>query len=455
VDIQVGDFFSIEAAAKYDAVIGNPPYIRYQDYGGEARRLALRRALEHGVRLTRLSSSWAAFVVHAAEFLRPGGRLGLVVPGELLAVKYAAEVRRFLLRRFGRIRLVTFDELVFPGVQEEIVLLLAEGEGPSDHFEVYQARRLEHLPSLDTSAWSSYYPDEDGKWIPALIPTELLEIYRDLVAGSAFERLMSWGNTYLGAVSGNNQFFALSKPKVQELGLQKSELLAISPPGSRHLRSLTFTECCWRALREEARRVYLFNPGEKPSEPARKYIRAGEALGVNEAYKCSSRSPWWRVPLVAVPHMFLTYMDRDRPRLVTNRVRVHHLNSVYGVRLQPGRTRLGMDLLPLAVLNSVTMLGAEIVGRAYGGGILKLEPREADALPVPSFAVVQTVSQSLRRIKQQVSVALRQGDLAGCVALVDRVILTAGLGPTTDQIQALWAAREILFRRRAARANGF
>lgn len=54
--------------------------------------------------------------VHSALFLKPGGRLGLVLPAELLSVNYAAQVREFLMRRFARVRLVLFTERVFPGV---------------------------------------------------------------------------------------------------------------------------------------------------------------------------------------------------------------------------------------------------------------------------------------------------------------------------------------------------
>ena len=35
------------------------------------------------------------------------------------------------------------------------------------------------------------------------------------------------------------------------------------------------------------------------------------------------------------------------------------------------------------MLNSVTKLGAELVGRSYGGGILKVEPKEAGSQPAP------------------------------------------------------------------------
>jgi tRNA G10 N-methylase Trm11 len=94
-NIHIGDFFEHRPAELFDALIGNPPYVRYQQHVGDARAKSLEAALAQGVRLSGLASSWAAFVVHAASFLKPDGRLGLVLPAELLTVKYAAEVRRY------------------------------------------------------------------------------------------------------------------------------------------------------------------------------------------------------------------------------------------------------------------------------------------------------------------------------------------------------------------------
>src|SRR6266581_3255123 len=43
----------------FDAVIGNPPFVRYQQHIGEARRISAVAALRQGVRLSGLASSWA------------------------------------------------------------------------------------------------------------------------------------------------------------------------------------------------------------------------------------------------------------------------------------------------------------------------------------------------------------------------------------------------------------
>jgi adenine-specific DNA methylase len=454
--IITSDFFDREPAPIYSAVIGNPPYVRYHNFGGAVRAKALKSALAEGVRLSGLASAWAPFTIHAARFLRPEGRLGLVLPAELLTVNYASDVRRYLLERFASVRLIMFEELVFPGVLEEVVLLLAEGKGPAPtgSFEVFQARNLKELEEFERRAtWTWFTPSTDGKWTPALLQTSALNAYRSLEEVGGFEPMKKWGRTYLGAVTGDNRYFTLTKPEVKALGLKHTEVRKISPPGSRHLRGLIYSQKSWEEMAEESP-VYLFYPTDQPSGAAREYIDAGETTGVHKAYKCRNRKPWWRVPLVGVPDLFLTYMDHERPRVVTNEAGTAHLNSLYGIELVADRKKLGRELLPLAMLNSVSLLSAEMVGRSYGGGLLKLEPREADKLLVPSFATLTACAAELRQVRAQVGKALRKGALSEAVKIVDRIILAKELSVAATTITGLREAREALFSRRTTRGSG-
>lgn len=445
----VGDFFEFEPPTRYDAVVGNPPYVRYQNFTGAARARSLEAALSQGVRLSGLASSWAAFVVQSALHLRPEGRLALVLPAELLSVKYAQEVRRFLLKRFRRIRLIMFEERVFPGVLEEVVLLLAEGTGGAECFEVHQARDLQSLQPVDTVSWTKHAPAENEKWTPALIAHDAFEVYRNLCA-RRFEDLSAWGNAYLGTVTGNNRFFTLTSSEIKTLELCNSDVISISPPGTRHLRGVEFTDNAWRYLACDGARCYLFYPHESPSSSALRYIRHGEESGVSKAYKCRMRKPWWRVPLVEAPDLLLTYMNHDRPRLIANVARTRIINSLYGIRLKHGRKEIGRDVLPLACLNSLTLLGSEIVGRAYGGGLLKMEPREADKLPVPSLPLVKEVRGELEAMKPQLATALRNGDIASAVEKIDQIVLS---GVKQNDLALLRLARDLLFQRRRSRGK--
>lgn len=453
--VQVGDFFTVDPTGSYDVVIGNPPYIRYQDFSGEARSHSREAALRAGVPMSGLASSWAAFTVHSALFLKKGGRLGLVVPAELLTVNYAAEVRRFLMQRFARVDLVLFEERVFPEAEVDAVLLLAEGydEGPTDHCRIYQARNPEALSEVVTRPriWRPATPE--AKWTGSLLSPETLAAYTDLTAGEHFTTLETWGDTTLGMVTGNNRYFALSPARVRELGLKTSDLIRLSPPGSRHLRGLSFTGSAWNEMGEAGSPTYLFRPAGEPSKAGEDYIAAGEAIGVERAYKCRVRKPWWRVPLVKPADLFLTYMNADTPRLSANRAMAHHLNSVHGVYLKTGHRALGMDLLPLAALNSMTLLGAETVGRAYGGGMLKIEPREADVLPVPAPAVLKAARQDLSVLRPQMATHLRNGRLLDAARLVDDVLLVGHLGMSRVDVRALREGHADLTARRVSRGG--
>lgn len=452
--VMVSDFFCIGPTGSYDVVIGNPPYIRYQEFSGMARARSREAALRAGVGLTNLASSWAAFAVHSALFLKPGGRMGLVLPAELLSVNYAAEVRRFLLASFARVDLVLFTERVFTDAQEEVLLLLADGyrQGPTDHASIYQARNAAELATIAAGrTWTPTRPEE--KWTPSLLSADALNAYTGLLSSGGFTVLESWGDTTLGMVTGNNKYFALSPARVADLGLESTDILRLSPPGSRHLRGLAFGTAALNELGRNGSATWLFRPPDEPSPAAWAYIAAGEAAGVHTAYKCRVRKPWWRVPNLAPADLLLTYMNADTPRLSTNTAKAAHLNSVHGVYLAPKLRKLGKALLPLASLTSMTLVGAETVGRAYGGGMLKLEPREADRLPVPPAALVEAAAGRLSNIRPQVAGLLRSGKLLEASKLVDDVLLVGELGMARAEVRVLRDAHAELTARRVARGR--
>ena len=185
-------------------------------------------------------------------------------------------------------------------------------------------------------------PPGDGKWITGLLSEVGREAYQRAVTESAsFETLNAWDVT-LGMVTGNNGYFALTAAKAAELHLRSTELLPLCPPGARHLRGLVFGMASWREMRGAGSACYLFDPPVSgPSARALALYRAGREVG--RRHRVQMSRPHAAVegpPELPLPDAFLTYMNADTPRLVSNRARVTYLNSVHGVTYRKDRRQL-------------------------------------------------------------------------------------------------------------------
>ena len=448
------DFFDLPNPAQladrigsHDAVIGNPPFVRYQEHIGDVRKKSVAAALAQDVRLSGLASSWAATLVHAASFLKPGGRLAMVVPAELLTVGYAEPVRRWLRRRFGAVNLFMFERLQFRDAEEQVVLLVAHGAGPCDSFCVVQIDDADDLADLHPGDPVGANPAAEGKWSDLALSLDERRLYRRV--RDQMKPLASYGQPELGTVTGANDYFTLTETDRRRWKIPQKHLMRVSPPGTRHLSGLKFGRVEWEELRARKGRVWLLYPEPGAKTPGLlRYIAHGEKRGIPTAYKCSIRDPWFRPPAVAVPQLFFTYMSHRFPRVIANTSGATIVNSMHGVRLRDDAPAEAQSALPLLVLNSATMLGGEIEGRAYGGGILKMEPREAAALPVPAPIHLRAAWQVLRERRGEFNAALLRGEWWAVVAEVDRVLLKDVMKLSGEDVTAIRDAATVMRVRR-------
>ena len=130
-----GDFFEfcLHTKKRFDTVIGNPPYIRYQFLDKEQQSYASLIFDRAGLKYSKLTNAWVSFVIGASMLMTKNSRMAFVLPAELLQVGYAATLRNYLAKTFNSIYIISFQKLVFPDIQQEVVLLFCEKNSSGTH----------------------------------------------------------------------------------------------------------------------------------------------------------------------------------------------------------------------------------------------------------------------------------------------------------------------------------
>ena len=121
-----------------------------------------------------------------------------------------------------------------------------------------------------------------------------------------------------------------------------------------------------------------------------RYLESSEGQRTRNSYKCRHRKPWYSVPDVHIPEFFLTYLSGRHVGLVRNQAGITCTNALHYVRLRVGRSATD---LAQAWQSPFTQLSCEIEGHPLGGGVLKLEPREAGAVLLSSASAKAEVDE--------------------------------------------------------------
>lgn len=398
--VHEGDFFAwaSNTLERFECAAGNPPFIRYQSFNGAVRDQATKLCASVGAKFSGLSSSWAPFLVATATLLQPNGRMAFVVPAEIGHAPYAAPLIEYLAAHFGIVHVIAFRDKLFPDLSEDCWLLYADGYGHSTtdiRFSVRSVFRNMAAPPRDfvrvpLIEWRTSWK---CRLRPFILEGEARNLYRDIAAHEQSQRFGDLAQIGIGYVSGANSFFHLRPSEADRLGIPAS-LLQPTVRNGRALPSKRLTASTvakWKRDDDEVLLLRMPKSGKVPA-PVARYLDSEAGHIAREAYKCRVREPWYSVPDVQFPDFFLSYMSGLEPSLVRNDAGCTCTNSVHSVRL---RSNVDATCLLDSWDSPFMRLSCELEGHPLGGGMLKLEPREATQIIVPSLPALAGVDAAV------------------------------------------------------------
>lgn len=433
-----GDFFEyysnhIKNKRRFDVIVGNPPFIRYQNVDERSREIAFSHMKEIGMHPTKLTNMWLPFLVLSSLSLKKNGRLGMVIPAELFQVDYAGETRQFLSTYFEKISIVTFRTLVFDEIQQEVILLLCEMQSEDKGIQVLELNGIEDLLKTGISTIQKSEVKEldhtKEKWVKYYLSNDEIRLIRDLQAKPEIKKTTDLFEINVGLVSGENHFFLLNRDGVDKYGLGQSVKRVIGR--SEQLKGVLLNQDDFEGLIQKKKKVFLFMPPKAPLEELqqaeREYIKYGEKQGFHTGYKCRIRKQWYCIPQSWEPDAFIIRQANRFPRIILNHINAVSTDTVHKVRFFPG---IHKEYVTAAFLNSFTLALAEITGRSYGGGVLTFEPGEIRKLMIPMECAEQL---NITKVDQ----LMRGQRIEEILDYTDDILLKKGLGLSGEEAAML------------------
>ncbi len=380
---------------RFDAVVGNPPFVRYQYLPEHFQARAELVFKKLNLPFTKHTNAWVSFILASMALLRFGGRLAMVVPAELIHVTHAQSLRSYLGRECRRIVIIDPEELWFSETLQGAVILLAEkrhsetekGEG----LGMYPVRGREFLRLNPSDVFDAPLPINgktmQGKWTGALLDTETRSLFDELALHKEVHKFKDIAQVDVGIVTGANKFFLVPDGVVKDYRLERWAHPMFGR--SEHCPGIVYDYR--QHVENEAKGnptnfLWFRESAYKIDAAAKAYIRLGEEQNLHTRYKCRVRSPWYTVPSVYSTEIGMLKRSHDTPRLILNRMGAYTTDTAYRIRA----SEVLANKLVGCFINPLTALSAELEGRHYGGGVLELIPSEIErlAIPLPENAVI-------------------------------------------------------------------
>jgi len=381
---------------QYSLVCTNPPYVRHHHLAFKQKiRLQSLVVQRLGLQPSGLSGLYVYFLLLADALLTEGAVATWLLPAEFLYVNYGQVLRDYLTSRVTLLSVHHFDpdEVQFDDALVSSCIVTYRKMPPDDNTRcemsfggqanephVKNHVSVEQLRTLDKWTPSHFGPDLEPSGVHL----------KDLV----FVRR--------GIATGANNFFIVDETTIRRYEMPSCYLKPILP-GPRYLRTNVIEAKADGTPRLDGIR-YLLSCTAFPDEVKRTYpglwayFEEGIAHGLPEHHLCSHREVWYFQEKRGPAPFLASYMGRScdvhscpirffanfSSALVTNGFLNLYPTPEFSEILGGDRTRI---IEFVEALNAIPSEAIFHAGRAYGGGLHKIEPKELCAVPLVSVPV--------------------------------------------------------------------
>ncbi len=381
IEIKKQDYIYSPWGDKYDGIICNPPYFKFQNYDNLSATEEVKKHIK--IDFSGFTNLYAYFLVKSVNQLTEGGRCAYIIPSEFLNSDYGVQIKEYLLesKRLRHIIVFNFEEQLFDDAITTSAIILCANDNNTDSISftnINKAADLERIKELILaypaipSFCKSYVPSKmksSVKW-KNYYQSLNQNNFSNLVPFSTFAKVSR------GIATGANDYFKFNLSKASRFGIPLENL----KPCVCHcvdVRGSFFSQDDFNALRDKDKYVYIFDGVSSSSPSVLTYIEKGEAEKYNEKFLTRSRKPWYALEKREPAPIWVSVFSRDRLNFVRNTSNATCLTTFHCIYPKENLfNSVPIELLFAYLISDTARLIFLDNGREYGNGLSKFEPND-------------------------------------------------------------------------------
>ncbi|HXG07327.1 MAG TPA: N-6 DNA methylase [Nitrososphaera sp.] len=416
--VEIADFVLQPPQTKFHAIVANPPYIRHHrlapDKKAQLKRLSVQII---GKPLDGRAGLHVYFLIRSLSLLEENGRLAFIMPADTCEGKFAYDLWAWIIANFALDAVITFspEASPFPNVDTNPLIFFIRKTPPKDQFLWVKCYR----PATDSLK----------RWVRSgfgdMSEQDLFVVARDLKEGlsTGFSRepisncdtkyvLGDFVRVMRGIATGANDFFFMTVEKARELEIpDKYFVKAIGR--TRDVAGDEITHETIEMLERKGRPTLLLSLKgddiEVFPESIKRYLQEGESLGLPKRPLIAQRKPWYKMEVRVPPPFLFAYLGRRNSRFIRNTAKVVPLTGFLCVYPRSNDEK-HVDQIWKILNHPDTMANLSKIGKSYGDGAIKVEPRLLEKLPIPDHVIEQFgIPIQMRLFEQRESYTVTEG----------------------------------------------
>lgn len=425
----------------FTLIIGNPPYIKKRLLSGNQKIFGKRIHKKLRFSEKTFKNIWSVFLIKSINMLDKNGILAFILPAEILQVKYANELKSFILKTFKRTEIYTFSDLMFECKGQNTIVLIGYKKHTEEGVFYTHISDIKKIESDNIALTKNETIQSlDIKWTHHTLACEDLQLLSNIK--ESLNCVDDYCFSKPGIVTAANSFFIIDSD-TEERYKWSEYTKPILQKGAYIQTGIIFSYSDYKQLSSDGKPIKIIclnnNNFHNLNLENKEYLKIGRKMDIPNRYKCRIREHWSIIPNISEPpEGFFFKRSHLFPKLIKNEANVLVTDSAYNVKM---RDNYDINSFIFSFYNSLTFVFSELGGRYYGGGVLELTPKEFKGLPIPYLNITKVEFKDLSyRFKNS-------KDIKEVLDHTDYLLLTK-IGLARKKILKIQYLRDVLSQKR-------